>query len=80
MVASGVPLTGDLARNPGMCPDWELNQRPLGLQAGAQSTDWSKDTILLFLFSVFIYRFEREEGTHREKDQFVVPLIYAFIG
>ena len=24
--------TGDLARNPGMCPDWELNRRTFGLQ------------------------------------------------
>ena len=23
----------DLAHNPGMCPDWELNWRPFGLQA-----------------------------------------------
>ena len=23
------------AHNPGMCPDWELNQRPFGSQAGA---------------------------------------------
>ena len=23
--------TGDLAPNPGVCPDWELNQRPFGL-------------------------------------------------
>ena len=22
---SSAPPTGDLARNPGMCPDWELN-------------------------------------------------------
>ena len=22
--------TGDLAHNPGMCPDWELNWRPFG--------------------------------------------------
>ena len=29
----------DLAHNPGMCPDEELNQRPLRLQAGAQSTE-----------------------------------------
>ena len=29
----------DLAHNPGMCPDWESNQRPFGLQAGAQSTE-----------------------------------------
>ena len=26
VVASHAPPTGDLARNPGMCPDWELNQ------------------------------------------------------
>ena len=25
-VASCKPLTGDLVYNPGMCPDWELNQ------------------------------------------------------
>ena len=31
--------TGDLASNPGMCPGWELNQQPFGLQAGAQSAD-----------------------------------------
>ena len=30
--------TGDLARNPGMCPDWEFNQWLFGSQAGAQST------------------------------------------
>ena len=29
----------DLACNPGMYPDWESNQRPFGLQAGAQSTE-----------------------------------------
>ena len=26
VVASHVPPTGDLAPNPGMCPDWESNQ------------------------------------------------------
>ena len=31
--------TRDLACNPGMCPDWELNWRPFGLQAGTQSTE-----------------------------------------
>ena len=39
VVASHAPTTGDLACNPGMCPDWELNQRPFGSQAGAQSTE-----------------------------------------
>ena len=27
------PLLGNLARNPGMCSDWESNQLPSGLQA-----------------------------------------------
>ena len=31
--------TGDPARNPGLCPDWESNQRPFGSQAGTQSTE-----------------------------------------
>ena len=39
VVASCAPPTGDLARNPGMCPDWELNQRPFGLQTCTQSTE-----------------------------------------
>ena len=37
---SRAPYWGpDLSCNPGMCPDWESNQRPLGLQAGTQSTE-----------------------------------------
>ena len=33
------PPTGDVAPNPGMCPDWESNQRPFGSQARTQSTE-----------------------------------------
>ena len=29
VVASSTPPTGDLACNPGMCPDWELSWSPL---------------------------------------------------
>ena len=39
VVASQVPPTRDLARNPGMCPDWESNRTPFGLQSCAQSTE-----------------------------------------
>ena len=39
VVASCMPPTGDLACNPGMCTDWELNRRPFGLQVCAQSTE-----------------------------------------
>ena len=31
--------TRDLAHNPGMDPDWELNQQTFGSQAGTQSTE-----------------------------------------
>ena len=39
LVASQMPPTEALARNPGMCPDWESNWQPFGLQAGAQSSE-----------------------------------------
>ena len=39
VVASHTPPTGDLAHNPSICPDWELNQRPFGSQGGTQSTE-----------------------------------------
>ena len=35
-VASHMLSTGDLAHNPGMCPDQELNQWPFTLQDDAQ--------------------------------------------
>ena len=39
VVVFRTPPTGGLAPNPGMCPDWESNQWPFGLQAWAQSTE-----------------------------------------
>ena len=36
VVASHEPPTGNLAQDPGMCPDWESNWQPFGLQADAQ--------------------------------------------
>ena len=39
LVSSHTPPTGNLAYNPGLCPDWELNQRPFGSQASTQSTE-----------------------------------------
>ena len=39
MVTSPMPPTGDLACNPGMCPDWESNWQPFTLQSSAQSTE-----------------------------------------
>ena len=39
VVASHAAPTRDLAYSLGMCPDWELNLRPFGSQAGAQSPE-----------------------------------------
>ena len=39
VVASCTSYTGDLACNPGMCSNWELNWWPIGSQAGVQSTE-----------------------------------------
>ena len=39
VLAFCTPCAGDLAQNPGMCPDWELNRQPFGLQASTQSTE-----------------------------------------
>ena len=39
VVTSHAPPTGDLAHNPGMCPDWESNRRPFSWQVSTQSTE-----------------------------------------
>ena len=52
VVACRTSPTGDLAHKPGMCPDWESNQRPFGLQPGAQSTEPGQFLLSLCLFSM----------------------------
>ena len=42
VVASHTPPTGDLAHNPGMCPDQKSNWQPFGSQASTQSTEPSQ--------------------------------------
>ena len=39
VVASCATPPGDMARDLGMCPDWESNWRPFSSQAGTQSTE-----------------------------------------
>ena len=39
VVASQAPPISDLAHNPGMCPDWESNLQPFGLQARSHSSE-----------------------------------------
>ena len=50
MIASHVPPTGDLAHNPGLCPDWELNWRPVVSQAGTQSTEPHQPGLVPYIF------------------------------
>ena len=54
VVASCTASTGDLARNPGMCPDWESNQRPLGSQASTQSTQPHQPGHKVYLFTSWV--------------------------
>ena len=49
LAASLMCLTGDLALNPGMCPDWELNQQPFSSQAGTQPTEPHKPGLNWYL-------------------------------
>ena len=58
LMCSALGTTGDLARNPGMCPNWELNQQPSDSQAGTQSTEPHQPRLLLYIFFyLFIYLF-----------------------
>ena len=57
MVASQAPPTEDLACNPGMCPDGELNWRPFDSQARTQSTEPHQPGQNNDLFLVSVYYF-----------------------
>ena len=54
--ASHMPPTGDLACNPGMCPDQESNPRPFGLQVGTQSIEPQQPGLILQqIFTNYFY-------------------------
>ena len=53
--------TEDVAYNPGMCPDWELNQQPFGSEAGTQSTQPHQPWLENKIFKL------KEEGEREEK-------------
>ena len=55
VAAFHTPLAGDLACNPGMCPNWESNLRPFGSQACAQSTELHQPGLLLFFKKKIFY-------------------------
>ena len=85
-VASRSPPTGDLAHNPGKCPDRESNWRHFSSQAWAQPTEPHQPGLKYFFFLMsrftlfisffkFIYLFifrEGKGGREEEKHQCVV--------
>ena len=62
VVASYMPPTGDLVCNPGMCPDWELNQQPFSSQAVAQSTEPHQPGRILGFLIQNLFLFLGQEG------------------
>ena len=52
VVASYMAPTEDLARNPGMCPDWELNQQHFGSQPVLNPLSYTSQGITLDLNSL----------------------------
>ena len=44
------PPTGDPARNPGICPDWESNLRSPTLQASTQSAEPHHPGLNMYFF------------------------------
>ena len=58
VVDSHVAPTWDLAYNPGMCPDWESNWQPFGLQPMLNPlSHTSQGHVLYYLFSWFTQSF-----------------------
>ena len=55
VVAYHVPSTGDLACNPGICPDWESNQQPFGLQPALNPLSYTSQGPLCTLLPKVIY-------------------------
>ena len=52
VVASHVEPAGDLACNPGMCPDQESNQRPFGLQPVLIPLSYTSQGFSYYLLSI----------------------------
>ena len=73
VVASHTPPTGDLACNPGTCPDWESNQPPFASQAHTQSTELHQSGLILIMKSMHTQskRIQWHKGT--ESDSSVPP-------
>ena len=96
MVASHAPPTGDLARNPGMCPDWKSNGSPLVRRLALNplshtSQDEKQKNFLKYgeeirriFFKEFIYLFIfRHRGREEQRERNInvwLPLQHPLLG
>ena len=64
VVASYVAPTGDLAHNPGMCPDWESNQQPFGSQSALNLLSYTSRGWILFLILFKVSSLCRGKSVH----------------
>ena len=81
MVASCVTPSGYLACNPGMCPDWELNQQPFGSQASTQSTEQHQPGLSLQFLGLpllLLAPYDLDVGTFKVVSEVPKPLLIFF--
>ena len=66
VVASHMASTGDLACNPGICPDWELNRRPFVLQLVLNPLNYTSQGIFedFFLSHSSVFSFADSNYTY----------------
>ena len=74
----GEKPSGDLACNPGMCPDWESNWQSFSSQAGTQSIEphqpgQKKKNTKQKRFYVFL---ERGKGREKERERSINQLSF----
>ena len=79
MVVSCAPPTGDLARNQGMCCDWELKWQPFSLQARAQSTDLHQPGVDYLIYLTFIKCFLCRLSHFSSQQSYVVSRYFYYI-
>ena len=54
--ASHVPTTGDLAHNLGMCPDWESNRQPFGLQLTLSPLSYTSQGLIMLSSNYLLFK------------------------
>ena len=65
VVASPMPPTGNLACNPGLCPDWESNQQPFGSQPTLNTLNYTSQGLkMIFLCYMYLPQLKKKTFNH----------------